>query len=82
MDGFTGAGAVKSLREWRSERLWSVRDLAAAAGISTKTVVQTEHGRQLPTFRTMRRVSDALAVEPGEIAEFARALGKRSGHSE
>ncbi len=73
---------MKSLREWRTERLWSVRDLAAAAGVSTKTVVQTEHGRQLPTFRTMRRISDALEATPAEIVEFAHALGKRRGQSE
>jgi len=67
---------VKSLRDWRTGRLWSVRDLAAAAGVSTKTVVQTEHSRQVPTFRTMRRISEALGIAPAEIAEFADALGK------
>lgn len=67
---------MKRLRRWRTERLWSVRDLAEAAGVSTKTVIQTEHSRQVPTFRTMRRISDALGVAPGEISEFADALGK------
>jgi len=67
---------VKSLREWRTQRLWSVRDLAGAAGVSTKTVVQIEHSRQLPTFRTMRRICGALEIEPAEVTEFAEALGK------
>ena len=67
----------KPLREWRTERLWSVRDLADAAGVSTKTVVQLEYGRQRPNYTTMRRLSEALQVEPREIAEFAAALEER-----
>jgi transcriptional regulator with XRE-family HTH domain len=69
---------MRSLRSWRIERLWSVRDLAKRAGISTKTVIQLEHGRQRPTFRTMRRVCAALGVEPHEVSEFAAALRDRS----
>jgi transcriptional regulator with XRE-family HTH domain len=68
---------VKSLREWRAERLWGVRDLAQAAGVSTKTVTQVEYGRQVSTFRTIRRISQALGVEPHEIAEFAEAIQRR-----
>jgi transcriptional regulator with XRE-family HTH domain len=68
----------KSLREWRTERLWSVRDLAHAAGVSTKTIVQLEHSRQRPNYRTIRRLCDALGVEPGQVTEFMRALEERS----
>ena len=67
----------KSLREWRTERLWSVRDLADAARVSTKTVVQLEYGRQRPNYTTMRRLAEALKVEPREITEFAAALEER-----
>lgn len=65
---------MRSLREWRIARLMSVRDLARAAGISTKTVTQLEYGRHRPTFATMRKVAAALEAEPAEIAEFAAAL--------
>lgn len=68
---------MKQLREWRTKRLWSIRDLAAAAGVSTKTVVQLEHGRQVPTYATMRRISEALDVAPAEITEFVAALRER-----
>ncbi len=68
---------MKTLREWRTEKLWSVRDLAEKAGVSTKTVVQLEHGRQRANYRTMRRVSEALGVEPGGVAEFAAAIRQR-----
>jgi transcriptional regulator with XRE-family HTH domain len=68
---------VKSLRDWRADRLMSVRELADRAGVSTKTIVQVEYGRQLATFRTMRRISDALGIEPHEIEEFDQAIAER-----
>lgn len=68
---------MKPLREWRAERLLSVRALALAAGVSTKTIVQLEAGRQLPTFRTMQRLTAALDVSAGEVEEFAAAVGER-----
>ena len=68
---------MKTLREWRAEHLLSVEALAAQAGVSNKTIVQLEHGRQLATFRTIRRISGALRVEPSEISEFAGAIRQR-----
>ena len=68
----------KTLREWRAEKLLSVRDLAAQAAVSTKTISQIEHGRGVPTFGTMRKISTALGVEPIEIREFRIAIIKRS----
>lgn len=67
---------MKTLREWRMAKLLSIDDLAERAGVSNKTIVQIEYGRQLPRFRTMRRISDALNVEPDEIEEFATSLGE------
>jgi transcriptional regulator with XRE-family HTH domain len=68
---------LKSLLVWRTERLWSVRDLAREAGVSTKTIVQLEHGRQCPTYATMRRIALALDVPAADISEFAAALEER-----
>ena len=68
---------MKTLREWRAERLESSKTLAAKAGVSNKTILGIENGRNLPTFRTMRRLSEALAVDPAEVAEFAAAIGER-----
>jgi DNA-binding Xre family transcriptional regulator len=67
----------KTLREWRADRLISVEDLARAAGVSNKTIVQLEHGRQTATFRTMRRLCGALNVQPGDVTEFAEAQEER-----
>jgi DNA-binding Xre family transcriptional regulator len=68
---------VKRLREWRTEHLLSIRELAAAAEITPKTLTDLEYGRRRATYGTMRRISQALGVEPHEIAEFAMALASR-----
>ena len=68
---------MRTLREWRALRLLSTRALAEKAGTSNKTIVQIENGRQLPTFRTIQRLSAALGVEPTEVEEFAAAIGER-----
>ena len=50
----------------------SVEDLA---GVRKRDEI--ENGRNLPTFRTIRRLSEALGVAPAEIAEFAAAIEER-----
>jgi DNA-binding XRE family transcriptional regulator len=62
---------MKTLREHRHAAFLSIEDLAAKAGVSTKTIVETEHGRTQPKFRTIRKISEALGVDPMEIEEFA-----------
>lgn len=68
---------MTTLREWRARRLLSSKALAEAAGVSNKTIIQLEHGRQLATFRTIQRLSTALGVSPEEVEEFAAAIGER-----
>ena len=70
---------MRTLREWRALRLLSTKALAARAGVSNKTIVQLENGNGLPIFRTIARISAALGVPPGEIAEFAAAIATRGG---
>lgn len=69
----------KTLRTWRLEKLLSLDDLAALAGVSNKTLVQLEHGRQAPRLRTMRSISAALDVEARDVEEFAAALDELQG---
>lgn len=66
---------MRSLREHRHAAFISIEDLAAKAQVSTKTIVDTELGRTQPKFRTIRKISDALGIEPSEIEEFA-AVGE------
>jgi transcriptional regulator with XRE-family HTH domain len=70
---------VKTLREWRLERLLSIGELSRRSGITKKTLIDLEHGRRSSVhYETIRRVSEALSVAPGEIAEFAGVLEERS----
>ena len=73
---------MKTLRQWRQERLMSTRELAKAAGVAQKTIVQTEHGRHRPHYRTMRLISEALGVTARDVAEFAAALDADQGQQE
>jgi transcriptional regulator with XRE-family HTH domain len=68
--------SMKPLREHRRGKFLSIEDLAAKAGVSTKTIVETELGRTQPKFRTIRKVSDALGVSPSEVAEFAAVAAR------
>ena len=65
---------MRTLREWRAAKLHSSKTLAATAGVSNKTILDIENGKQTPTFRTIGRLSQALGVEPADVAEFAAAL--------
>jgi transcriptional regulator with XRE-family HTH domain len=65
-----------SLREHRQQRLMTVRELAAAASITPKTLVDIEHGRRLPHFGTIKSLAAALGVEWREVAEFVEAANK------
>lgn len=65
---------MKTLREWRAERVMSTRDLAAKAGASHKTIIEIEYGRRRPHRHTMRRIAEALGVSPHDVTEFAEAL--------
>jgi transcriptional regulator with XRE-family HTH domain len=65
---------VKTLREWRVERLLSLRGLAKEASVSLSTLQGVEAGAQLAQPGTIRKLAAALSVEPGEVAEFRRAM--------
>lgn len=65
---------MQGLRAVRLARVRSIDDLAAAAGVSNKTITDIEHGRVRPKLRTIRRLSGALGVEPVEVAEFAAVI--------
>jgi transcriptional regulator with XRE-family HTH domain len=59
----------------RKRKLLSQRALAQQAGVALSTIYLLEAGKtEHVTFKVMRRVSDALGVEPTAIAEFRRVL--------
>jgi DNA-binding Xre family transcriptional regulator len=60
----------------RKQRMLTVRDLAARAGVTPATVNYIEVGRtQEPTMKVIRAICTALEVQPGQVDEFRRALG-------
>ena len=68
---------MPSLREIRLRNLYSLRALAAKAGVAQRTIVEAEAGRQAPRPTTMRRLADALRVDPMEIDEFRAAVDQQ-----
>lgn len=67
---------AKTLKDWRIDRLYSIRGLATAAGISSKTVHDVELGNRTPTLQTMRKLCRALDVKPEDVTEFANVLAQ------
>ena len=58
------------LRKVRDMRLLSQRELAERAGLSPTTILKLESGRvDEPHPRTIRKLADALEVDPAELVE-------------
>lgn len=63
---FTEVDGVK-LRRLRRERALSLRDLAHRSGIAYDTINRLELGKQEAQPRTIRKLAEALGVEPKEL---------------
>src|SRR5207253_5406631 len=50
------------VRQERQSRRWTLDQLAAAAGVSRRMVVNVEQGAANPSVGTLLRMSDALGV--------------------
>ena len=68
---------MKSLREWRIERLLSLAALAEQSGVTKKTLIDIEHGRRLPHYGTIAALCRVLNVAPAGVTEFAAAMLER-----
>jgi transcriptional regulator with XRE-family HTH domain len=62
------------LKEVRSKKLMTMRELATAAGVALSTLYQIESGNSTPSLRVVRQLSTALGVEPETVDEFAAAI--------
>ena len=69
---------ARPLREFRAERLLSLRELARLAGVALSTVYLIEAGRTTPRRAAIQRLAAALGVDPLAVAEFRRALRARA----
>ena len=68
---------VRNLREARVEKLYSLRELAKVAGVSTATLFDAESGKRMPNFNTIRRIALALDIAPLDVEEFKAAIELR-----
>ncbi len=55
------------LRRLRRERALSQRELSRKTGIAFDTISRLETGKQRAQPRTIRKLADALGVEPREL---------------
>jgi len=58
---------VEWLKELRRERVLSLRELEQRSGVSYNTIWRIEDGRQGAHPRTVRKLAEALGVEPSEL---------------
>lgn len=62
----------EKLKEVRDRRLLSQRELAKKAGLSPTTILKLEDDRvKEPHPRTVRKLAQALEVDPAELVEDA-----------
>ena len=55
------------LREIRESQFLTQRELATKASVGVATIVRIEKGQQTPTFQTIKRLANALQVDPSEL---------------
>ena len=59
----------EKLRQLREARFLSHRDLAKRAGVSPTTILNLEANRVEAQRRTVRKLAQALEVDPAELVE-------------
>ena len=63
---------MERLKELRRERVLSLRELEGKSGVSCNTIWRIEDGRQGAHPRTVRKLAEALGVEPSELLKEGR----------
>jgi transcriptional regulator with XRE-family HTH domain len=58
---------VERLKELRRERVLSLRELEERSAVSYNTIWRIEDGRQGAHPRTVRKLAEALGVDPKEL---------------
>ncbi len=59
----------RKLKEARMRRLLTQEELAEKAGVSPSTIVNIERDQAEPHFRTIRKLAEALDVDPTSLLE-------------
>lgn len=58
---------MERLKELRTEHVLSLRELEERSGVSYNTIWRLEDGRQGAHPKTIRKLAEALGVEPREL---------------
>jgi transcriptional regulator with XRE-family HTH domain len=58
---------VQRLRELRRQRVLSMRELEEMSGVSYNTIWRLETGKTGAQPRTIRKIAEALRVDPAEL---------------
>ena len=58
---------MERLKKLRREQVLSLRELEERSGVSYNTIWRIEDGRQGAHPRTVRKLAEALGVEPSEL---------------
>lgn len=64
-----------TLRQHRMSKGMTIRDLAAAAAVSTQTIVAIEKGRPA-RMRSFKKLATALAVDLMDIREYMEIVSR------
>ena len=65
---------MATLREFRADRLLSIRELAEQAGVAPSSIYLIEAQRVTPRVSTVRRLATTLRVDPKAVAELRQAI--------
>ena len=55
------------LRRSRERKAWTQAELASRAQVTQLTIIRIENGKTRPRLPTVRKLADALGVDPGWI---------------
>ena len=69
------------LRQWRQRRGYSVRQLAARAGVGFVTVSRIENGRMSPTVAMLEKLAKALEISVRDFFPADKPGRRRSRRS-
>ncbi|MEX1043987.1 MAG: XRE family transcriptional regulator [Acidimicrobiia bacterium] len=75
-DGLTRIGSV--IRDKRKGR-FTVKQLAAASGVSIGVLSEVERGLGNPSYKTLHKIAEALGVQIGQLVDDAGGHRSRSG---
>ena len=58
------------LKAVRESQFLTQRELAAKANVGLSTIVRLEKGQQEPTFQTIKRLANALGIDPSALVIY------------